>query len=216
MRCTSMYGVVTLVPHPLLQALVQLLQSSRMRDCQSIIIYCTRQMETERVAQLLRTSLQFFPTHRDGDQETDNDREVPTDEDGTNSEPEPSTTTRRKRGRGTSKTGSQGGKKAKKARLEWSVESYHAGMSGGERKRIQLAFMTGRLRMVVATVAFGMGLNKSDVRAIIHYNVPKSFESYVQEIGRAGRDGEPAYCHVFIDKQVGILHKSFTSRILCS
>ncbi|CAI8032574.1 ATP-dependent DNA helicase Q4 [Geodia barretti] len=164
-------------------ALQQLLQSSRMRDCQSIIIYCTRQMETERVAQLLRTSLQFFPTHRDGDQDTDNDREVPTDEDG---------------GRQRRVVREE---RSKKARLEWSVESYHAGMSEGERKRIQLAFMTGRLRMVVATVAFGMGLNKSDVRAIIHYNVPKSFESYVQEIGRAGRDGEPAYCHVFIDKQ---------------
>ena len=63
-------------------------------------------------------------------------------------------------------------------------------------------FMAGKLRIVVATVAFGMGLNKADVRAIIHYNMPKSFESFVQEIGRAGRDGKPAYCHVFIDKEV--------------
>ncbi len=62
--------------------------------------------------------------------------------------------------------------------------------------------MSGRLRIVVATVAFGMGLNKSDVRAIIHYNLPKNFESFVQEIGRAGRDGHSAYCHVFIDQQV--------------
>ena len=62
--------------------------------------------------------------------------------------------------------------------------------------------MTGQLRIVVATVAFGMGLDKSDVRAIIHYNLPRSFESYVQEIGRAGRDGRPSHCHVFLDPEV--------------
>ena len=176
-----------------------------MRACDSIIIYCTRQMETERVAQLLRTSLQFFPTR---DQPTDNDRgNVSEEDDDAATEAESITTGRRKRTRGKSK--SSWGKKSKKAKLELSVESYHAGMTGAERKRIQLAFMTGRLRMVVATVAFGMGLNKSDVRAIIHYNVPKSFESYVQEIGRAGRDGKPAYCHVFIDKRVGLLWEDF-------
>ena len=62
--------------------------------------------------------------------------------------------------------------------------------------------MSGNLRVVVATVAFGMGLDKADVRAIIHYNMPKSFESYVQEIGRAGRDGDLAQCHVFLDAEV--------------
>ena len=86
--------------------------------------------------------------------------------------------------------------------MEWSADSYHAGMSAAQRKRVQTDFMSGKLRIVVATVAFGMGLNKSDVRAIIHYNMPKSFESFVQEIGRAGRDGLPAYCHVFIDTEV--------------
>lgn len=70
------------------------------------------------------------------------------------------------------------------------------------RKRIQSNFMSGKLRIIVATVAFGMGLNKPDVRAVIHYNMPKSFESFVQEIGRAGRDGEPSYCHVFVDNDV--------------
>ncbi|XP_071957699.1 ATP-dependent DNA helicase Q4-like [Antedon mediterranea] len=82
-----------------------------------------------------------------------------------------------------------------------SVESYHAGMTASERRKVQNAFMSGSIRIVVATVAFGMGLDKSDVRAIIHYNMPKSFESYVQEIGRAGRDGKPAHCHLFLDSQ---------------
>ncbi|XP_006823889.1 ATP-dependent DNA helicase Q4-like, partial [Saccoglossus kowalevskii] len=82
-----------------------------------------------------------------------------------------------------------------------SVESYHAGKSSSERRRIQNQFMSGQLRIVAATVAFGMGLDKSDVRAIIHFNLPKTFESYVQEIGRAGRDGEPAQCHLFLDPE---------------
>lgn len=84
----------------------------------------------------------------------------------------------------------------------WTCECYHAGLSAYQRRRVQTAFMSGRLRVVVATVAFGMGLDKADVRGIIHYNLPKSFESYVQEIGRAGRDGQPAHCHVFLDHTV--------------
>ncbi|OXB52384.1 hypothetical protein ASZ78_017017 [Callipepla squamata] len=65
--------------------------------------------------------------------------------------------------------------------------------------------MSSRLRVVVATVAFGMGLDKADVRAVVHYHMPRSFESYVQEIGRAGRDGEPAQCHLFLDPEVMVL-----------
>uniref|UniRef100_A0A8C9U2N2 DNA 3'-5' helicase n=1 Tax=Scleropages formosus TaxID=113540 RepID=A0A8C9U2N2_SCLFO len=91
--------------------------------------------------------------------------------------------------------------------LKWIAESYHAGMSASERRRVQNNFMCGELRVVVATVAFGMGLDKSDVRGIIHYNMPKSFESYVQEIGRAGRDSEPAHCHLFLDPEGGDLHE---------
>ncbi|XP_071503114.1 LOW QUALITY PROTEIN: ATP-dependent DNA helicase Q4-like [Diadema antillarum] len=80
-----------------------------------------------------------------------------------------------------------------------SCEAYHAGMSAAERRRVQNGFMSGSLRIVVATVAFGMGLDKADVRAVIHFNLPRNFESFVQEIGRAGRDGLPAHCHIFLD-----------------
>ena len=62
--------------------------------------------------------------------------------------------------------------------------------------------MNGQIRIVVATVAFGMGLNKPDIRAVIHYNMPGTFEGYVQEVGRAGRDGLPAYCHLFLNPTV--------------
>lgn len=92
--------------------------------------------------------------------------------------------------------------KAKKKRPPWDAEAYHAGLSAAKRKSVQKQFMTGKLRVVVATVAFGMGLDKSDVKGIIHYTLPKSFESYVQEIGRAGRDGNTAHCHVFLDENV--------------
>ncbi|XP_045565261.1 ATP-dependent DNA helicase Q4-like isoform X1 [Salmo salar] len=66
---------------------------------------------------------------------------------------------------------------------------------------------SGKSRVAVWVVAFGMGLDKSDVRGIVHYNMPKSFESYVQEIGRAGRDGVPAHCHLFLDPEGGDLHE---------
>ena len=94
-----------------------------------------------------------------------------------------------------------------KIRESWDAETYHAGLSAAHRKRVQNSFMSGRLRVVVATVAFGMGLDKSDVRGIIHYNLPKGFESYVQEIGRAGRDGKISHCHVFLDPYVSFRYK---------
>ncbi|NXJ11368.1 RECQ4 helicase, partial [Odontophorus gujanensis] len=98
-----------------------------------------------------------------------------------------------------------GAKSRHRLPAEQIADAYHAGLSGAERRRVQSAFMSGRLRVVVATVAFGMGLDKADVRAVVHYHMPRSFESYVQEIGRAGRDGEPAQCHLFLDPEVMVL-----------
>ncbi|KAL2543343.1 ATP-dependent DNA helicase Q-like 5 [Abeliophyllum distichum] len=80
-----------------------------------------------------------------------------------------------------------------------SAKSYHSAIPAKDRNRIQELFCTNRIRVVVATVAFGMGLDKSDVGAVIHYSLPESLEEYVQEIGRAGRDGRLSYCHLLFD-----------------
>ncbi|MCP4177054.1 MAG: RecQ family ATP-dependent DNA helicase [bacterium] len=74
---------------------------------------------------------------------------------------------------------------------------YHAGLKSDERENIQNKFMNGELNCIVATIAFGMGIDKKDIRKIIHYDLPKSIENYSQEIGRSGRDGEKSFCETF-------------------
>ncbi|XP_040568608.1 ATP-dependent DNA helicase Q4 [Lepeophtheirus salmonis] len=129
------------------EALIEMLNSEKFSALGSIIIYCTRREECERVAAIIRT---------------------------------------RRRGENSSKN-------------NIIASSFHAGLSHAKRKRIYNDFISGKLKIIVATIAFGMGINKSDIRGVVHYNMPSTLESYVQEIGRAGRDENESYCHLFMD-----------------
>ena len=90
--------------------------------------------------------------------------------------------------------------------------AYHAGLDAGTRDRVQRQFLTGKLEVVVATIAFGMGIDKADVRTVIHYALPASVEGFYQEIGRAGRDGLPSrtvLLYSFVDRKI---HDTFLER----
>jgi len=80
-----------------------------------------------------------------------------------------------------------------------SALAYHAGLTDIQRQTVHKSFEDNETRVLVATIAFGMGIDKQDIQGIIHYDMPKSIENYLQEIGRAGRNGEPAFCHMFLN-----------------
>ena len=91
--------------------------------------------------------------------------------------------------------------------------AYHAGMDTEKRNKIQEKFMSGKIKCIVATIAFGMGINNKNVRLIIQYGCSSDIESYYQEIGRAGRDGELSQCHMFFSKKDFQINRYFLSEI---
>ncbi len=98
------------------------------------------------------------------------------------------------------------------ADLGREVLAYHAGMERGARARVQSRFMDGEVPVIVATNAFGMGIDKADVRTVCHATVPGSLEAYYQEAGRAGRDGRPGRCLLFAEQRDKGLHVFFIER----
>lgn len=86
---------------------------------------------------------------------------------------------------------------AELSEYEVKCDFYHARMSDAARREVQHRWMRNEIHIIIATIAFGMGINKPDVRFVMHTTLPKSLENYCQEVGRAGRDGKPSECILY-------------------